>query len=371
MIRRLDVTSDGRVAKPEWPASDLDGTRSRSHLFVARKSFRKIVVMIDAEVMDADVPWWPALTKHGRLVDLFQHDLVCLDRYADDGPPAEVQPLPEYPDLYEGWAVVMHSDPVQQIWGVGYVSASGGHTVSGVLGNGGDVAEGDVRTTAYADLSVDESASRRRADWLAAQVAAQALHADLYVTDRPYLHFATWSVARGTTICRVSDALPLLGLYLRAQGEFLIAQRSRFNHGLFYWVGTRELLPEAWRWFTACVQHAHGAGDDALLVLGASLLQRVQRGLEARDVAHLARISRSTTTPSNARLSQLDTVLVFLMAAVDVAARGSARACSYYRRTTGIRQPGRDRVREDGFIWFASAPDPAAVVDVGTASNYA
>ena len=47
MIRRLDLTSDSRLHEREWPDADTEG----SHLFAARKPYRKITVMIDAELM--------------------------------------------------------------------------------------------------------------------------------------------------------------------------------------------------------------------------------------------------------------------------------------------------------------------------------
>jgi hypothetical protein len=93
------------------------------------------------------------------------------------------------------------------------------------------------------------------------------------------------------------------------------------NRGLYFWVGTRELLPAAWRWYSACVQEATSTNDDALTYLGGSLLQRVQRALQARDDVHLALNRPQGNDAADAALSSLDVCLVFLMGAVDVAAR--------------------------------------------------
>jgi hypothetical protein len=93
------------------------------------------------------------------------------------------------------------------------------------------------------------------------------------------------------------------------------------NRGLYYWVGTRELLPTAWRWFTACVQQSHATNDGTLLELGQSLLGRVQRVLEARDRFHQAFDQPQNNDTAEAALSEFDSILVSLMGAVDVSAR--------------------------------------------------
>jgi hypothetical protein len=93
------------------------------------------------------------------------------------------------------------------------------------------------------------------------------------------------------------------------------------NRGLFFWVGTRELLPSAWRWFTACVQHSTGGGDDGLLYLGQSVLQRVERALQGRDEVHIRLNKPQNNDTADEALSSLDVVLLFLMGAVDATAR--------------------------------------------------
>jgi hypothetical protein len=44
MVRRLDLTTDGRLHHAEW----IDPDTNAKHLFSARKPFRKTVVMADA-----------------------------------------------------------------------------------------------------------------------------------------------------------------------------------------------------------------------------------------------------------------------------------------------------------------------------------
>lgn len=56
--------------------------------------------------------------------------------------------------------------------------------MSGVMGNAPEVAASDIEAAVYPDLSPQHAAERRYADELAAQVASQALRADIYVTER-------------------------------------------------------------------------------------------------------------------------------------------------------------------------------------------
>jgi len=157
----------------------------------------------------------------------------------------------------------------------------------------------------------------------AAQVA-QAMSADIFVTARRYVFES--SALRQSTVCfvGVEEALALIGLYLRSQGEFVVlGGRDRIELGRrhFYWVGARELLPEAWRWLAACTQRSHAAGDERPLYLGVSLLHRVERSLWARDDLHRASQRPQTGETSDLVLEALDRILLFLMGAVDAAAR--------------------------------------------------
>ncbi len=129
------------------------------------------------------------------------------------------------------------------------------------------------------------------------------------------------------TYCELDDALRVIGLYLRSQGSFITSRdptgrgTHTMNRGLYYWVGTRELLPSAWRWFSACVQHSMSPGNDSLLLLGQSVLQRVQRALQVRDEVHIALNKPQDNDTADDALSSLDVALLLLMGAVDATAR--------------------------------------------------
>ncbi len=95
------------------------------------------------------------------------------------------------------------------------------------------------------------------------------------------------------------------------------------NRGLFFWVGTRALLPEGWRWFSACVRV--GRNDDGLIYLAESAFTRLQRALEARDVIHRTLNQPHNNDAAEVVLSNLDIMLMTLMGALDVTARVAHR----------------------------------------------
>lgn len=322
---RFKPRTHGPATRPTWP----DYTpRQPSTPFSERPPLRQLVVVVDETILLSATD---SATKRSLLAGLLSHPYIKLLRYADGGPPADsVRTRHEHiGEVIPGWLIVGDRDEGFAGWPVTFAGASGTSVSrAGIIGNAVEVADSDELTGAYAELGGEEAAARRRADALAVQGAASA-QADVFITERDYLHAVTWDLAGGVLVAHPGDALPLVSLYLRAQGEFITYRSadgratSHLNKGLFYWVGTRELLPSGWRWFTACV-HA-GADDDELIYLGQSAFQRIQRALQARDEAHRALNQPQNNDTATDALANLDLVLLGLMAAVDVTARVAHR----------------------------------------------
>lgn len=173
MIKRLDLSAI-TPRRPEWPASSHDPTAG--HLFSSRRPFRKIVVVVDAELLIDDTRLRPrsahSIDSRTLLTALINHPLVHVLRYADDGPPSTVKPLAGRSEaqVYEGWAVLLDREPDGGVWSVIHPT-EGGYSLSGVIGNAPDVAADDTKTDAYRDLASSAAEERRRRDALAAQVA--------------------------------------------------------------------------------------------------------------------------------------------------------------------------------------------------------
>lgn len=319
VIKRLDMTSERRH-DDVWPEPDGPNRRN-AYLFAGRKPYRKLRVMVDFDLLTANDSVF--VTTEDLVTELLGHPLVELFRYSDTGPPAGLAPGDG--GTYEGWVVVREYDSGRGWSGV-FPTGPTSWSTGAVMGNAVDVAGRDPTSAVYADLSPDEASKRRRADALAFQVARQVLKADIYVSNRDYLHERQTGITSGVTLCRTEEALGLLGLYFRAQDTFPILVRFDMNRGGFYWVGTRELLSDAWRWLSACVQHAQGSGDDSLMLLGGSLIQRFARALQARDQVHLSLNQPQNNDTQDAALADLDVTLVLLMGCVDVLARVANRA---------------------------------------------
>jgi len=323
VIPRLKLAQHAVTGGSSWPSVD---ERQAMPLFLGRAPFRKLVVLLDSVVLDRlDKSVW---SKEWLLAGLLTLDLVNCLRYADDGPPADA-PTENFEPLGErvlGWAVLGPEEPGllghrSVRWSVGDSTADGA-----VVGDSPAAAAGDDRTDAYRELDPALASERRLADALAAKVA-ETIGADIFITEREYLHNITWPLADGVTYCALDDALTVLGLYLRSQGSFVISRHPggrgthNMNRGLYYWVGTRELLPSAWRWFSACIQHSKAVGNDSLLLLGQSVLQRVQRALQVRDEVNIALNKPQDNDTADQALSSLDVALLLLMGAVDATAR--------------------------------------------------
>lgn len=342
MIKHFNTDRPRRpVGTPEWPKNPTEVPT----LFSARKPLRKLRVLVDAALLGTP-PSGETLDRATVLCALLDSEVVEWYRYTDGLPPADVAPLdlpslqPPYP-VYAGWAVAY--PPVEEPrphWPVVYSSNPRSYTLSGVTGAVVEFAKSDETQPVYAELDPEQRAKRRAMDALALQVADQALHADVFITERPYLYSGSTLVSRrDVTVCPRAEAVPLIALYLRAQREFIlptgdIVGKLRFGRGLYYWVGARELLPEAWRWFGACVQHAAGSGSDKLALLGGSLLSRVTQALQERDAVHIALSQPATNDTADEALGSVDTVLVLLMGAVDASARVAHEV---------LTVPGRER----------------------------
>jgi hypothetical protein len=365
LIPRLNLGSD-RPRFYTWP-KDLPDHKARSP-FQMRPALRHLRVLVDDDaisVSEAD-PYSQAGVLAGLLAD--EHVISC--RYGDAGPPPGI-PVDCVPGLGEaprGWVAMAHrididADNWHQAvrWGDGRTVHIGDFHPSNA-----DIIARDTSTGAYADLSTEEAAAQRQRDGIAVGVA-YAFGADLYITEREHLH-QTNRKRNTFTVLTVSEGLAFVSLYLRAQGVYLVWSdptgkwRTHIGQSMFFWVGTRELLPAAWRWVAACAQHGQHVQDYQLRGLALSALQRVQRALQARDAVHRALNQPHTTNIGDDAVANFETTLLLLMAAMDLTAvvahkvlglTGSSRYASW-------QHPG----------WLSQARaksvDLASAVDQGT-----
>ena len=237
-----------------------------TELFRAGPALRPMRVMADAQVLHGGSD----PVAGGLLAGLLTDEDIHLWRYSDDGPPPGTRSVRTASGqlVAAGWAVTAAAPPGgQATHTVAWAAGGYGYQVD-LVGEPVLAASADMRARAYERLGPDQAAARRIADAVAA-CAARQIKADLYVTDREYLHRLTGPVGRGVTFCTARQALALAGLYPRSLGRFLLwrdpavrVPRS-LDKGRWYWAGARDLLPAGWRWYAACVQHDAGQGQGA------------------------------------------------------------------------------------------------------------
>jgi hypothetical protein len=161
-------------------------------------------------------------------------------------------------------------------------------------------------------------------------LVAKALRADLLITNRemsvdPTLDY--WN----TSVLSPANALPLIGLYLRTQGKFILFGRALGSpwqgtpttreRSWFYWLAAKDLVRGAERWRSALDAYQAATGDDRLDGLGTGLFWRVDQLLRSRDRLLAALSVPATPGIEDPVATELDLILVFCMAAFDIVAR--------------------------------------------------
>ena len=334
---------------------------------------RRLRVLIDADLLDVGVATWTV----GKLLAGF---LTCQGiefwRYSEDGPPPGAPCCTSLSgeQVAIGWVVTKSVPPGSPDHHILAYSVNDLGFQTDLAGEPGLFASNDHRTTVYETLDPGHATARRTADAVAA-CAARQVKADLYITNREYLHRVTGSLAQGVTFCTQEEGLALVGLYLRTQGRFLVWKDPgndtpvRFGKSRFYWVGARELLPAGWRWFTTCVSHndAQGfaPGPNNLTYLGGAVFQRIAGVLRARDDVLRAMNRKQDHEIAEDALTALDVCLVFLMGALDATARVAHHVLGL---PAGKKFIGAGWQNSDSWLKDvkSKAPSLAAVVGSGT-----
>ncbi len=292
--------------------------RPNEPLFRAGPRLRRLRVMLDQ-----DAPALAAPDERTQLlIGLLHHWSISCLRYSDGGPPAATAIVRESTfSASEGWVTVGPGSNAIAYAESGRITQSVCWASSPLR-----LAEGDARSSAYVGLSDADAAARRRSDVLAL-CAADAAQADLLISERPYLYEAGFRFKRGVQIVTPNEALATVGLYLRSQGEYWVwatpdgKGRAIFNRGLLYWVASRALLPEGWRWMTACVRHSAAAADDTLTHYAGSAHHRLAQALSSRDDLFVAMNQPQDNDTADQALHAFDSILLSLSGAMDVTAR--------------------------------------------------
>jgi hypothetical protein len=315
-----------------------------------------------------------ALPAEGEEVMRLLRALSSLDdvirwSYEDAGPPESVQRVTQGSwSVPLGWLEVheLEVDPDAQRR---FASHSVCYTVDGESAAqsmiGGDVGRGDMATwdDSYPELSTEDGSAARRAASIALG-AADAAKADLLVTTRAFLLRGQWPFRdRDTVACTPTDAAALIGQFLRSRGVYMGwfdegQWRMSFDRLGYFWLTSRALLPEGWRWFSHCVYSETEEQSD-LVVLAQSVFQRLARVLGRLDDLRWATSLEPEKGMADEAVTSLDYILIDLAGAFDAAARVAHRVLelpgSEYLAQWRGRKPWSQALR-------TACPDLAALV---------
>ena len=368
MPRLMNAGAEHRFWE-NWPEQSERSptTIHKSSLFNPPASFRKLVVLVDED--DADV-FRGSAPEQAHLLDylLAQPQVIRL-RYRDEGPPSDVDPIKVESDgtnLFCDWVTAVRNGPDGSLTAAIVPVPSGGHGLCGAGGNFPETAFRDSASRSYSDRTPEDAARLRRLAVEALRVA-DAAQSDVLITNRPYLFENGRRHAQVATPMTPEEATAFISLFLRAQNIHLVdsglhSHPVAVSRERFVWVGTRELLPASWRWFSACLQCSAGSGDDSLGYLAQSALQRVARAIRLRDQVHLYVNRPQNQDVAEDVLENLDSVFVALMGAMDVVARVAHRVLgltSNEYRAGWQSKKWRKEVRQ-------STPALAALVESGS-----
>lgn len=320
MLRFSPPKSTLRSRTGRWPETERPRRRT---VFSPRPSLEILIVMIDADLID-NLTEPPPYTPQVLLAGLLTHECVTTLRYSDAGPPAGLLALPGR-HAPTGWVAVGVYNAERNARGLFFAPDDQHMTEAIIHGNPEAAAAFDADNPAYADRGTEDAELQRRLDRIAAK-AAERIEADIFITKRPYLHTPGKEFADGVLIATPDEALPLVSLYLRAQGAF-VSWRDRagktattLNAGSFYAAGAIELAPNTWTLLLALSQHAQNGGPPELHGLAQAVLGRLQQAITQRDVMYRALNRPQNNDVAEEALTAFDMALLALMGATDSSA---------------------------------------------------
>ncbi len=293
--------------------------------FSPAPALKPLTVVVDSEWIDG-LDGNDLCSPDVILGGLLTHDAVRLLRYTDDGPPPDLPRGSNHTDdAVRGWIIVRGYEADIHMWRI-VVHDGKSVTETCFGGDFPNAAEQDSNTSAYADLDSCTASKRRRADAIAAQAAAAA-GADIYITSRPYLFRVGWEIAYGLLCAKPEEALPLVSLYLRTQGEFIDWRSldgngtTKMNRGLFYARSVISLVPRLFGALVGLAGRAQTSDGRRAIGLAQAMFGRLQQTLVARDEMYRALNRPQNSDVAFEALTAFDLAVLTLMGAVDASAR--------------------------------------------------
>jgi hypothetical protein len=274
-------------------------------------------------VMDADTLVVTADTVDitGLLLGMLLHEELGVYRYADAGPPAGTPSTDSeyYPSASIGWLVATPDEKPDGFRSHGLTYSDGHHVSRRALV--GELIEHVSRKIA----GTNDAPVTDRADAILT-LAASEIGADILITNRPaLLRTRPQGMTGSLTIVSTSEALPLIGLYLRSRGEYIVSKAPEvtvlYNKGLFWEEAARLHVANSREVLARSFMLDVARNTEELGALTYAALRRMARSFERRDSIWRLIDQHQDRDIAEDTLSALDSFLLFLMGAADALAR--------------------------------------------------
>jgi hypothetical protein len=168
-------------------------------------------------------------------------------------------------------------------------------------------------------------AGPRGVEVLTKAALADELRVDLIATNDDDLIALTGGYVRRVNPMTATDALAILGLYLRS-GENFEQRDGKLKFSISFdmlaWSAVRSQIPAGWPWASALVDHDSIANDDAALIFEA-LFERLTRALAQRDILHRAMNEPAGNRSRKQMVEAFDYIMMNLVGAFDATARSA------------------------------------------------
>lgn len=288
MGQSVEVNKNFRFPKETW---------AQTPLYLPRRLRALRVVLDESSLSDLEDAQAAAMS---HLRGLLTNEWIRVWKYADDGPPTGRGSRRARQFLTpDGWLVVKESgteaagDFCQLVT---YVDND--RVVKGDIP--GHIGRGDLQKSdrTHAHLPPAEAAVRRRADSVVFGAAGVA-KTDILVTTRPFVLSDQRPKWEGPVACDPTDALALVGRYLRSGGQYVAVVEARdersvaqrpfpmyrlqplVSRSTFLRVAACALVPAAQEWSARFEDGAVSGDVDGLIAQ--SVLRRFERTLIDRD----------------------------------------------------------------------------------------
>ncbi|GAA4666717.1 hypothetical protein GCM10025780_05680 [Frondihabitans cladoniiphilus] len=280
---------------------------------------RDLIIVVDTETVALNST---ASGDLALLTGLLEQDGVSTLRYADGGPPsgAPRQDKEFFGSAAIGWIQVTPDEPGDVLRTHGVVWSDGTNLNEGALA--GDTVP--AIAVQLAQRRGHETSFESTPDAVLV-AAADAVGADILISERRGVAGLDSQFARGLTVSTVADAIALIGLFLRSRGNYLEALAKgitiKASRTAFFEHSSALFLPHSEEVTDLVRAVSVERNESAIRDLAAASLRRMGRSLQRRDEVWRLASQVPNADVAEDMSSALEAMLAALMGAVDATSR--------------------------------------------------